>query len=79
MNNHLPTSLDNLFVLNNDIHKHYTKQMNSPHLYVMHNSTYVKSFLNQAIKMWTSLPINIKNSRSIYIFKRNMKKYLLTL
>ena len=75
-NNHLPKCFENYFIYQNQRHNHNTRTSNN--ISVETYRTNVKYF---SIKVagplfWNNLNKNIKESRSIHVFKNSLKKYL---
>ena len=73
----LPISLLNLFVTNNQIHSHDTRNANS---YRPHSCrTNIRQFmiLYQGPKIWNSLPSTMKHINSLSLFKKFLHCFLL--
>jgi hypothetical protein len=70
----LPPPLQSLFTPNRDIHNHNTRNSNNPHI-ISRTFSASKSFLHQCPKLWSSLPHNIKSSKTPKTFSQNIKSY----
>jgi len=73
----LPESFNAYFVYNSEVHGHNTRGRNQ--INIEYCRTVAKSFSVKIAgpRLWNSLPINLRNSASISIFKKNYKKMLL--
>ncbi len=78
-NDHLPDSLQNLFVTNAAVHNHNTRHRNDPH--VVHRTTSVESrtFIHEGPRYWLGLPQQIRNCRSKSSFNNNLKKHIINM
>lgn len=67
------------FVVNNTIYEHNTRQLN--HLSLLNiNSNYGrKSVYFQGIRTYNNLPEVLRNTQNLSIFKKHLKKHLLTI
>ena len=77
LHNKLPNSFDNYFNYNNDYHSYNTRSsglLRQPLHRISVSQRHVKT---SGVKLWNSLPNAILNSKSIMIFKRTLKKYLI--
>ena len=74
----IPKVMENMLILNNQIHSHYTRNSQCPHMF--HNKTQLfnMSFLYKSIKLWLELPTYIKNSFTVIQFVKRFKNYLLS-
>ena len=75
--NVLPNSLHNMFIMTTQIHSHHTRQSGDfyiPHVRLSKSINYV-SF--QGPKFWNALSNNLKNQKSVYVFKKKLKLCLL--
>ena len=73
----VPCCLNNLFIMNYDIHKYSTRQNRSAHFPVCRCTPYRQSFLFNAPKLWIQLDNNLTNCRSLSQFKCRFKKFLI--
>ena len=73
----LPELLLTYFDLNCNIHNHRTRNAINFHLPLTRTSFSQKSIIYQGPIIWNSLPPVIKESRSLNVFKSNLKKYIL--
>ena len=66
------------FSKNSDVHVHNTRKADD--LHIPFARTHVRKFstkINGAL-VWNSIPILIRQSKSVEIFKRNVKVFLIT-
>ena len=72
----LPETFANYFATNNEVHHHNTR--NTSQLHKTYNRTnYAKhSLSNNGIDIWNGLENQYKNIKSLYTFKRKLKKIL---
>jgi hypothetical protein len=75
--NILPPSFCNYFMLNSDVHDHYTRKSSDIHSLESRTSIRQYNVRLYGIKIWNSIPTDIKQSKSIHIFKRKYKYFLL--
>ena len=73
----LPLPFIDMFIKNYSIHNHFTRQASSYHLPLNRTSFAQKTFVFTGSKLWNSFSNDIKESNSIYIFKRRLKTFLL--
>ena len=74
-NNTLPVTFDNFFKLNMKLHSHNTRS--STKIHIDHARTNYKKYSTKfkGCDIWNNLPTSIKNSKSLYVFKKNIKEY----
>ena len=77
VNNLLPSSFINYFSLNSDIHEHFTRISKNIHL--IQHRTLVREFSIKihGPKIWNEVDFEVRNSRTIFAFKKIIKKNLL--
>jgi len=73
----LPTSFSNFFHLNKSIHSHYTRSSNNLHCIFSKTDFCARSIKVAGPKLWNSLPDDIKNCPSKFVFKRMLKELIL--
>ena len=73
-NHNLPKSLLNLFVTNNDIHTHNTRQSNDPHIRGRRTFQAGQSITHRGPHLWNTLPINIKELPKKHLFVKHLRK-----
>lgn len=73
----LPPIFFNLFTRNNQIHDYNTRSAINYRTHACRINLKKFTILYQGPKIWNSLPINIKNSISLYSFKKSMIEFLL--
>ena len=69
-NKMLPSAFDAFFTLNKDLHNHNTRSSAKIHI------NYTRTNYRGS-QVWNRLPTAVKTAKSIYIFKKEIKKYLL--
>ena len=75
--NDLPNLFRNMFSTNNQYHNYPTRQANSYHLPRTRTIFANKIFTNSGPKFWYSLSSDIRESATIFTFKRKIKTILL--
>ena len=79
LNNTLPPSISNMFILNNQIHRYPTRQIDQFHLPRTRTVLTQNTFIYTAPNYWNSLPREIKDLKGLFHLKRKIKKNLLSL
>ena len=73
----LPEVFTNYFVSNNQIHHHNSRNVSKLHK-PYKRTNYVKHTLsNKGVDIWNGLDVNIKNTKSYNIYKRETKRHFL--
>ena len=72
--NELPPPLQRLFTPNTNVHTHFTRHRNNPH--IEHRSSYIisKMFVHKGPKLWFELPTDIKEVNNKKLFTKKLKK-----
>ena len=73
----LPCAIQNYFKLNSSIHKYATRNASNYHLPKIRTSVMKRSILFDGPKLWNSIPVTIRNCRSLQTFKQKYKMYLI--
>ena len=73
----LPPYIADMFPLNLSFHSYLTRSANDFHFPKIRTSQAKSTICFSGPKLWSSLPIEIKNSVSLHSFKRKLKKYLI--
>ena len=76
-NNKLPAIFDNFFVKKTFIHAHHTRKADDYGLIHCRLNTRQFSAKSSGAKIWNSIPSEIRNSKSLEIFKKKIKNHLL--
>ena len=76
-NKMLPSAFDAFFTLNKDLHNHNTRSSAKIHINYIRTNYSKHSIRYRGSQVWNSLPTAVKTAKSIYIFKKEIKKYLL--
>ncbi|KAJ8046940.1 hypothetical protein HOLleu_05786 [Holothuria leucospilota] len=74
LNHQLPSSFDNFFRTNNEIHSHFTRQSYNIHCPPCHSATVLKNPSNTAIDLWNSLPHHIRDCKSLKQLRNSLNK-----
>jgi len=74
-NNLLPEIFNNLYIENNQIHTHNTRQRNNLHLKHPENKYGKLKIEHQGTEIWNSLPLKIRNVKTTKNFSKKNKKY----
>lgn len=74
----LPFNLQAMFISNTNVHTYNTRQHTHPHITKHHTQLYSNSYLHRAPMIWQSLPIQIKNCKTIQSFGRQLNKHYLS-
>ena len=67
------------FTVNNNIYEHNTGQFNHLSLINIKSNYGKKSVYDQGIKIYNSLPTDLKNIQNLIKFKNKLKKHLLNI
>ena len=76
-NKMLPATFDPFFTLNRDFHNHYTRSATKIHITYVRTNYNKHSIKYRGSQVWNNLPTAVKTTKSIYIFKKKIKRYLL--
>ena len=76
-NKMLPATFDSFFTLNRDFHNHYTRSSTKIHIAYVRTNYNKHSIKYRGSQVWNNLPTAVKTTKSIYIFKKKIKRYLL--
>ena len=76
-NKMLPATFDSFFTLNKDFHNHYTRSSIKIHITYVRTNYNKHSIKYRGSQVWNNLPMAVKTAKSIYIFKKKIKRYLL--
>lgn len=79
VNGNAPHMFKEYFTVNRNVHSHNTRQLNHLHIVKWHLNIRKFSFRVHGAQLWNSIPLNIRESKSLNIFKSKMKRYLLEL
>ena len=75
LNNLLPIQQYS-FQFNEDVHTHFTRQVHKLHNIYSRTHVRQRSMQYQGLKIWNSLPLEIKNVSSLNLFKINIKRHI---
>ena len=75
----LPSSLQNMFTLNNEIHSHQTRNRNIPRVRLKRTANAEQSILHKGPRLWHNVSNDLKQSKTVHRFSRAMKKQIIDL
>ena len=73
----LPKALSQIFVKNDQVHNHNTRQASALHIPRVRTTLALNTLAYTGPKLWNSLDSDITHSVSTFVFKRNLKLFLL--
>ena len=73
----LPQNFCDYFIINRNIHSHYTRQQQNYFIYRCNTSLRLESIKHAGPRTWNALPIDIKTTQSFCQFKNKLKHHLL--
>ena len=71
----LPVSLVRIFARNTELHSYPTRQCNDLHIRPVKTDIVFRSFIHQGPDIWSKLPANLKQAKSICSFGTRLRKY----
>lgn len=74
----LPAPIAKLYKPNTNIHNHYTRQHQNPHIRFRRTQLASNQINHKGPEIWTKLTNNIKTSKNIKVFIRSLKHFLLS-
>lgn len=74
--NNMSDTLQNVFITNDTIHDHNTRNRNNPHIQTRRSALAQNSIMHEGPKLWQNLPEGVKSARTIHSFTRRMKKHI---
>lgn len=77
MSNSLPEPLLSMFITNDEVHNHNTRQKNNPHTMIRRTAAAQKTILHKGPNLWNKIPKHLKESKSLKSFKYKYKKLLI--
>ena len=75
--NELPLPLQTLFTTNANIHGPNTRHRHDPHINTRRTETLSHSFIHKAPALWYTVPPQIKNVKTVGLFRSQIKRELL--
>ena len=75
----LPQSLSQYFELNNEVHTYPTRSSSNYHLPLVRTNLVLKSIFYRGPLCWNSLPVEVRDSCSLNVFKGKLKRYMICL
>lgn len=79
LNSLLPSCFREYFVTNAQHHAHHTRSASLYRLPLFHTTTAQRSILYQGPKLWSSIPLTLRQSNSLSSFRYGVKRYLATI
>ena len=70
VNGLLPEVMNELYTINDQIHDHFTRQYDFPHINKGHSNVYTRSFGNISQRIWNALQTKIAVNVSLVKFKK---------
>ena len=77
LNNLCPGSLHGKFTMRSQISSYETRNCHNISIPKQNLEFFKRSFHYSAAKLWNEIPLQIRNSSTIFAFKRKLKEYLL--
>ena len=74
-NKTLPKLLLDMYKQNTETHQHNTRHHNHPHIETRRTKQITNSILHRGPKLWYEIPNNIKEVRSIALFRKKIKQH----
>ena len=72
----LPESFDSFFAYNYEFHNYNTRSKTSIHVDYSRTKLNQLQIRSRGVFLWNSLPSNIKDSKSLHLFKTSLKRYI---
>ena len=77
VNNLIPNAYSRqYYASNSSIHNYNTRIKNNLHLPLCHTSSKQKTIVYQGPKLWNTLPMDVRSSQSLTVFRNRVKKLL---
>ena len=76
-NNNLPNFINSMFIRNDQIHHHFTRQCSEFHRSYSRTKLSSKTVKHEGPKLWNTLDSSLKNTANLSLFKRKFKAFLL--
>ena len=76
-NHLLPEIFQGYFITNNSIHQYSTRNKHNLHISTVNSSMGQRCSVYRGSKYWNDLPDYFKSISSVFLFKKNIKNYLL--
>ena len=76
-NNNLPNLINSMFIWNDQIHHHFTRQCSEFHRSYSRTKLLSKTVKHEGPKLWSTLDPSLKNTANLSLFKRKFKTFLL--
>ena len=73
----IPTTELFTYTSNQQIHNHYTRNIENIHVPKVHSSNRQKTYAISSIRIWNSIPSQIRQKSSLHSFAKSIKQYLL--
>ena len=76
-NNNLPNFIKSMFIRNDQIHSHFTRQCSEFHRSYSCTKLSSKTIKHEGPKLWSTLDSSLKKTANLSLFKRKLKTFLL--
>ena len=77
MNGNMPDSLTNYFIMNHDIHTHFTRGIHDIHQLTYRTDVRASCIKIFGMKVWNKILAALRSLPSVYLFKSKYKQHLL--
>ena len=74
-----PSPLSNIYLLNNRVHSHHTRQREDVHINKSSCDVVCRSFIIKGPQYWSSLSPEVRNSQTVSCLRSRLNKYLISL
>jgi len=75
--NLLPSIFRNFFELSSEVHSHYTRNSSLYHPIYARTNTRLFSIRKTGVTTWNKIPLKIRLSSSLWLFKKNLRAHIL--
>ena len=76
--NSIPNTFQNLFKKNSEVHNYATRHANDYTINFSRTNIHKSFIVSSGPRLWNSLPFELKSKKSIFCFKKHLKKYLIS-
>ena len=73
----MPDSFTNYFIMNHDIHTHFTRGIHDIHQLTQRTNVRASCIKIVGMKVWNKIAAALRSLPSVYIFKSKYKQHLL--
>ena len=76
--NSIPNTFQNLFKKNSEVYNYATRHANDYTINFSRTNIHKSFIVSSGPRLWNSLPFELKSKKSIFCFKKHLKKYLIS-